>query len=289
MSDRNDNERVSSVDFNLKNNESTDYNNLKLEELKELAKPRNIVPESNKSSKDSWIEALKSADHQSRTDGLDSSDFLEKDALPNIKGKSGSLEAQELLFDEVLNKLEQRGVSLDSLSVKFDGKQALAYKNGDVNQQSLTDKQAKLLQSALNDPQNFEGTVTIKSGNRTLLKIENGQVLRDAIGLTSKSTKVEVESNTKSLYQKYSQEINGKGLGKTKKIVSKAFDDGVGRQQVKNIIRHEDDGYKNLAQNTTSEVADINLDKIVNQAAAERQLQNQQQSQSQEKNLTKAR
>ena len=289
MNDRNNNEKVSSEDINLKNSESADYNSLKLEELKELAKPRNIVPEGNKSSKDSWIEALKNADRQSKIDKLDSSDFLDKDALSNIEGESGSLEAQELIFDEVLNKLEQRGVSLDSLSVKFDGKQALSYKNGDVNQQNLTDKQAKLLQSALNDPQNFEGTVTIKSGNRTLLKIENGQVVRDAIGLTSKSTKVEVESHTKFLYKKYSQETSGKGLGKTKKIVSKALEDGVGRQQVKDIIRTEDDGYKNLVQNTTSEVADINLDKIINQATAGKQLQNQQQSQSQEKNLTKAR
>ena len=212
-----------------------------------------------------------------------------KELISDTEAKPGSLEAQELLFDGVLNKLEQRGVSLDSLSVTFDGKQALSYKNGDINQQALTDKQAQLINSALNDPQSFEGTVTIKSGNRTLLKIENGQVIRDAIGLTSKSTKVEVESNTKSLYHKYSQQTNDKGLNKTKKIVSKALDDGVTREQIKKIIRNEDDGYKNLAQNTTSEVANINLDKIINQTAAKKQLQNQSPSQSKEINLTKAR
>ncbi|WP_036489118.1 hypothetical protein [Myxosarcina sp. GI1] len=281
-------EHTNSHDNKKPNN---NYDELNLNQLKELANERGIVPEGNKSSKDIWIESLKNADLQEEK--LELSNDLENTKDSSIEGKPGSAEAQELVFDEVLNKLEQRGVGLDTVSLTFDGKESLSYKNGDISKQQLTDEQAKLLKSALKDPQNFDGVVTIKSGNRILLKIENGQVVRDTIGLTSKSTKVEVESSTESLYQKYSQDVGEKGLGKTKRVARNAILDGVKAEQVKKIIRREDDGYKALSQNTNSVVADTNLDKIVNSAIAQNHLEKQQQTQAQtqtkEKTLSKTR
>lgn len=252
------------------------YDGLKLSELKELARSQNIEPEGNLNSKNTWISALKDA-QQNKSSDQDLN--FGADELEN----PGSPQAQESIFDSVLNKLEQRGVNLDTLSLSFDGQEALSYQNGDVNKNTLTDKQSELLQSALNDPQNFEGTVTIKSGNKTLLKIENGQVTRDAIGLTSKSTQLEVESSAKSLYDKYSQQTRSKGLGKTREVTRNAINDGISSQQAKKIIQSQDAGYKGLSKSIGVDNADKSLDKIVNQAVSQKKIREKESSQTKER------
>ena len=295
MSEQNGNERVNSTEDNIERTSSAerpDYSQLKIEDLKKLAGDREITPQGNKSSKETWVEALKAAD-RAKTTTKDSTELKnsdnENDLVSNIKGKAGSAEAQESIFDEVISKLDQRGVSVSDLSLTFDGKEALSYKDSSVTRQSLTDEQSRLLKSALNDPQNFAGSVTIKSGNRTLLKIENGQVIRDTIGLTSKSTKIEVESSTRSLYEKYTQNLESKGLSKTKQVIQNALKDGMSEKQVKKIIRSEDDGYKNIKENNSPQEAETNLNKIVNRAIAQNSLGDEKRDRAQEKTMAKTR
>jgi hypothetical protein len=249
-------------------NNSRDYNEMNLNELKEFATERGIAPEGNKSTKETWVQALEKANTKSE-DRL--SDFK-----PKIEGEIGSLDARETIYEEVLQKLEGRGVDLTNTSVTFDGVEALSYKNNNVSNR-LSDSQAQLLQSALNDPQNFKGSVEIKSGNRVLLKIENGSVARDTIGLTAKKTTVAVEASTKDLYEKYSQNARGKGLAKTKEVAQNAIADGMSGEQTKKVIRLEDGGFRDYKEQQGEQIADKNLERIVNQAIAQQQVLKQQQ------------
>ena len=269
------------------------YEDLSLKELKNIAESRELTPQGNQSKKESWIKALGEYD-QDKTN----QDKINQDVIPNSEGlpnennpgigELGSAAAQESIFDSVINRLEQRGVNIDTLSLRFDGQEALSYRNGDVNKQNLTDQQSELLKSALNDPQNFEGSVTIKSGNKTLLKIENGQVTRDAVGLTSKATTLSVESP----YQKYSKESTKQGLERTKEVLSNIIKDGIPQDKAKEIIStSQDPGYKDLKENTGQANADKVLDNLSNNVVAQAQIKDQGITQTQEKEqaLEKAR
>lgn len=261
-------------------NNSRNYNEMNLNELKELANQQGITPEGNKSSKETWVQALSEADNRSE-DRLSSS-------KPEIEGDVGSLDARETIYEEVLQKLEGRGVDLTNTSITFDGVEALSYKNNNVSNR-LSDSQAQLLQSALNDPQNFKGSVEIKTGNRVLLKIENGSVARDVIGLTAKKTTVAIEANTKDLYEKYSQNTRGKGLAKTKEVAQNAIADGMSGEQTKKVIRLEDGGFRDYKEQQGEQIADKNLERIVNQAIAQQQVFKQQQQQEKEQQQNKDR
>lgn len=251
---------------------SVNYNEMNLNELKELAEENQVVPEGNKSSKETWIKALQNADREMQETVDRKSVKLE--SQNNTKDRSGSLEAQETLFDEVIREIDRRGINIDNLSLTFDGQEAFSHRNNNVSNQ-LSDRQMETLQDALKDPQSFQGSVTIKSGNKVLLKIENGQVQRDTIGLTDKTTKIEVESDTKALYDKYSKNVRSKGLSKTREVAENAISDGVSATQTKKIIEREDRGYKNLAESKDSEVANRQLNNIVNGALAQEMLKNQ--------------
>lgn len=317
---------------NNPSDKSNDYGDLNLKDLKSLGEERGIAAPENKRSKAAWAEALQKDDVKREgeigdylSDAQDKSDKLaDKDTSQNTKAENetqqnptatdspknlaqdsgkeadkevGSAIAQETVFEDVINKLEQRGLDIDSLSLKFDGEEALSYKNGDVQNNFLTESQSDLLQSALQDPQNFQGSVTIKSGNRTILKIENGQVTRDSMRLTSKSMKLDVESGEKKLYDKYSKDVSSVGMEKSKDVVVGAIKDGVSRDDAKKMIRSQDKGFKDMAEKQGQEPAEKALNGIVNKAVSQAKLQEsqpskdqgQEQNQDQEKVLAQSR
>ena len=77
---------------------SVNYNEMNLNELKELAEENQVIPEGNKSSKETWIKALQNAERES----------AKLESQNNTKERSGSLEAQETLFDEVIREIDRR-------------------------------------------------------------------------------------------------------------------------------------------------------------------------------------
>lgn len=265
-------------------NNSPNYSEMSINQLKEIATQQGVTPEGNKSSKETWIQALQEANASPKVDNFAPKNFQEQ------TNDVGSLDARETIYEDVLQKLEQRGIDISNTSVTFDGNEALSYRDNNVKNQ-LTDSQADLLKSALNDPQNFKGSVEIKSGNRVLLKIENGSVTRDTIGLTQKTTTVAVESSTKELYEKYSEKAKGQGLEKTQQIAQNAISDGLNGEQAKKVIRQQDKAYQNSKAQQGEQAADRMLNQIVNQVIRQQQIQKQQEEkqQNQEQELAASR
>lgn len=260
-------------------NNSRNYSEMNLNELKEIATQQGVTPEGNKSSKETWVQALQEANKNPTTEN-NLGNFQEQ--TNDLGSNVGSLNARETIYEDVLQKLEQRGIDITNTSITFDGNEALSYKNNNVSNQ-LTDSQAELLKSALDDPQSFKGSVEIKSGNRVLLKIQDGNVVRDTIGLTAKKTMVSIESSTEELYEKYAKKAKGKGLEKTKQVAENAISDGLSGEQTKKVIRHKDKAYQNFKEQQGEEKADRNLNLIVNQAVRQQQIQQQQEEKQQKK------
>ena len=142
-------------------------------------------------------------------------------------------------------------------------------RDGDIASSTINEQQAELIKQALNDPASFKGSIKITNGSQVLLHVKDGRVLRDGLGLTKSSTKVEINSAPADLYNKYSQNVNSKGLKATKEIARDALADGVGQDQVKNMIKSEDLGYQNLLAQSSQNAASKTLDKIVTSALAE--------------------
>jgi hypothetical protein len=83
------------------------------------------------------------------------------------------------------------------------------------------------------------------------------------------SYKVEIKSAPTDLYDKYSQGVESKGLKATKEVAVNALTEGVGQEQVKEVIKAKDLGYQNLAATAGINSANNTLDKIVRSALAE--------------------
>ena len=156
-------------------------------------------------------------------------------------------------------------------------------RDGNVAKSTINDEQAELIKQALNDPASFKGSIKITNGNQVLLHVKNGQVLRDSLNLTKSSTKVEINSAPADLYDKYSQNVDSKGLKATKEIAVKALADGVGFDEVKKMIQSEDSAYQNLSASAGRDAASSTLDKIVTSATAEVKTRNSSASSQQQK------
>lgn len=244
------------------NSNQQDYNNLGLQQLKDLAAERELVPVGNKNAKDTWIKALEEQDYLK-------SIGKQKVYSENLPLKNSSSEAQDYVLENIVTPLDQRRIDVDRLEINLNGQNIFKMRDGDVANSKITDNQAELIKQALNDPESFKGTVKITNGRQVLLHVKDGQVLRDGLNLTKSTTKVEISSSPSDLYAKYSQGVEQKGLKTTKQVAVNALSDGVSQQQVKDMIKSQDSGYQNLAASTGNNAANDTLDKIVTSAAAE--------------------
>ncbi len=111
-------------------------------------------------------------------------------------------------------------------------------------------------------------SLLVNNGSQVLLQVKDGIVLRDSLGLTKSSTKVEINSAAPAKYEKYAQNVESKGLQATKDIAINALTDGVGQNQVKEMIKIKDPGYQNLLASAGEDAASNTLDKIVTSASA---------------------
>ena len=239
-----------------------DYNDLGLQQLKDLAAEREVIPVGNKSAKETWIKALEEQDY------LKSIGKLNVDS-ENLPLKNSSVEAQDYVLENIVTPLDQRRIDVDRFEINLNGQNIFKMRDGDVANSAITDNQAELIKQALNDPESFKGTVKITNGRQVLLHVKDGQVLRDGLNLTKSTTKVEISSSPSELYDKYSQGEAQKGLKTTKQVAVNALSDGVGQQQVKDMIKAKDPGYQNLVTSAGNNSANNTLDKIVTSAAAE--------------------
>ncbi|MGV2831965.1 hypothetical protein [Myxosarcina sp. GI1(2024)] len=176
---------------------------------------------------------------------------------------------QNYILENIVTALEQRRVDVDRLEINFNGQNIFKMRDGDVARSTVTDSQTELIKQTLNDPASFKGSIKITNGRQVLLHVKDGQVLRDSLNLTKSSTKVEISSTPSDLYDKYSQGVESKGLKATKQVAINALTDGVSQEQVKEIIKAKDLGYKSLATSAGENSANSTLDKIVTSARAE--------------------
>lgn len=250
------------------NSNQQDYSNLGLQQLKDLAAERELVPVGNKNAKDTWIKALEEQDYLKSIgkQKVDSENLPLKNSSSEAKS---SVEAQDYVLENIVTPLDQRRIDVDRLEINLNGQNIFKMRDGDVANSTITDNQAELIKQALNDPEFFKGTVKITNGRQVLLHVKDGQVLRDGLNLTKSTTKVEISSSPSVLYAKYSQGVEQKGLKTTKQVAVNALSDGVSQQQVKDMIKAKDSGYQNLAASTGNNAANDTLDKIVTSAAAE--------------------
>ena len=267
-------------------NQQSNYEALTLQELKNLAAKKAIRPSGNKTSKDTWIQALEDDERSRQTSNENSSN----EDLSSFKGleqseqesltvsppeffsdnpfKQGSQEAQNYVLENIVTALDQRRIDVNRLEINLDGQNIFKMRDGDLAKSTITDQQAELIKQALNDSASFKGSIKITNGSQVLLQIKDGIVLRDSLGLTKSSTKVEINSAAPALYDKYAQNITSKGLRATKDIAINALTDGVGQNQVKEMIKIRDPGYQNLASSAGEDAASTTLDKIVTSASA---------------------
>lgn len=258
-------------------NNQSNYEGLSLQELKDLASKKEIIPEGNKSAKDTWIKALEEYDYLksiNKQNGNGSSENSpnvnnQQQIKDNLSEQKSSIEAQDYVLENIVTALDQRRVDVDRLEISLDGQNIFKMRDGDVARSTITDSQTELIKQALNDPASFKGSIKITNGRQVLLHVKDGQVLRDGLNLTKSSTKVEISSTPSDLYDKYSQGVESKGLQATKQVAVNALTDGVGQKQVKEIIKAKDLGYQSLATSAGKNSANSTLDKIVTSASAE--------------------
>ena len=247
--------------LNNNSNKQSSYRDLTIEDLKKIAEQKKIVPVGNKTFKDTWVRALAEDDFIKAIERENSQELF-----PELKGNP---EAQDYILENIVTALDQRRVDVDRLSISFNGQNIFKMRSGDVARSTVTDSQTELIKQALNDPASFKGSIKITNGRQVLLHVKDGQVLRDGLNLTKSSTKVEIKSAPADLYDKYSQGVETKGLRTTREVAVNAFTEGVGQEQVKEIIKAKDLGYQNLAATAGINSANNTLDKIVRSALAE--------------------
>ena len=249
--------------LNSNSNNKSSYQNLTIEELKKIAEQKKIIPAGNKTFKDTWVQALEENDFiraiERQTGSSENLPFEPKN----------SIEAEDYVLENIVTALDQRRVDVERLEIHLDGQNIFKMRSGDVAKSTITDSQTELIKQALNDPASFKGSIKITNGRQVLLHVKDGQVIRDGLNLTKSSTKVEISSAPTDLYDKYSQGVESKGLKATKEIAVSALADGVGIEQVKQIIKSKDSGYQSLVNSAGRDSANSTLDKIVTSASAE--------------------
>lgn len=180
-------------------------------------------------------------------------------------------------------QLSQRNLNIDRLDIKVDGQSVFKMNDGELEKSTINNEQAELIKKALKDPAALKGTVKITQGSQVLLHVKNGRVLVDKARLTEQSAQVEVTSQ-KGLYDKYSQNVNGEGLQKTKAVTNNALKDGMDKKEVVDLLKNHDTASQDLLKQSGEQKGTQAINKIVDLEAAKLQ-GNQQQSSNQEPEL----
>lgn len=210
-----------------------------------------------------------------------------------VPARQSSREAEDYALG-IVQMLDQRRINVDRLQIDVNGETVFKMRDGDIDPRktSITSEQTELLKKALSDPASLNGTVKITQGNQVLLHVSDGRVLIDSAGLSKQSAKVEVttpESPSKGLYERFSKEVNSKGLQATKDVAVNALKAGVKHEQVLDMLKAHDPSYQKLAQSQGEKVAERTFGKLVDDAEVKlMQEKMPQQQQSQEVKASKS-
>ncbi len=143
----------------------------------------------------------------------------------------------------LVNQLAQRRLNVERMQIDIDGHTIFKMHGAEIDQKrtSITDAQAEIIKTALNDPAAVQGTVTISQGSRVLLKVENGRVIKDDLGLIQEQTKVAIEtpnSPLEGLYDKYANKTSP-GLVGTKETAINAINGGHSLAEVSRMLEND--------------------------------------------------
>lgn len=109
--------------------------------------------------------------------------------------ESEDLDPLRMINEDIVEKLG-RSIEISNLRVILN-RQEIFRLDGDGmidhNRSSVNLEQAQMIQDALKNPENFKGTLTIKLGTRTVLRIQNGIALPDRYNLAGKDLKAEAD------------------------------------------------------------------------------------------------
>ena len=203
--------------------------------------------------------ATKVAKREEKEEAVIKSKDSEKGESQAVR-KDSSTEAEDYVLS-VVQALDQSRINVERLRIEVDGNTVFSMKDGNINnaENRINERQAELLKQALKDPGAMKGSVTISQGRKVLLRIDNGRVITDSIGLVKESAKIEVESPepvSEEAYKGYSEGVKEQGLAGSQKIALNALNDGVDRSQVTEMMKSYNADYQKLANKSGDNVAE---------------------------------
>lgn len=109
--------------------------------------------------------------------------------------ESEDLDPLRMINEDIVEKLGHN-IDISNMRVILN-RQEVFRLNGDGmidhNRSSVNLEQAQMIREALKTPEKFKGTLTIKMGTRTILRIQNGIAIPDRYGLAGKDIKAEAD------------------------------------------------------------------------------------------------
>ena len=119
----------------------------------------------------------------------------ETEAQKAKASESADLDPLRMINEDIVEKLG-RNIEIGNMRVILN-RQEIFRLNGDGmidhNRSSVNLKQAQMIQDALNNPGDFKGTLTIKVGTRTILRIQNGIAIPDRYNLAGKDKVADID------------------------------------------------------------------------------------------------
>ncbi|ABW31506.1 hypothetical protein [Acaryochloris marina] len=109
--------------------------------------------------------------------------------------ESEDLDPLRMLNEDIVEKLS-RNIEIGNMRVFLNQKEIFRLNDDgiiDHNRSSVNLEQSRMIREALRNPEKFKGTLTIKVGTRTILRIQNGIAIPDRYGLSGKDIKAEAD------------------------------------------------------------------------------------------------
>ncbi|KAI9129219.1 hypothetical protein [Acaryochloris sp. CCMEE 5410] len=109
--------------------------------------------------------------------------------------ESEDLDPLRMINEDIVEKLS-RNIEIGNMRVFLNQKEIFRLNDDgiiDHNRSSVNLEQSRMIREALRNPEKFKGTLTIKVGTRTILRIQNGIAIPDRYGLSGKDIKAEAD------------------------------------------------------------------------------------------------
>ena len=173
---------------------------------------------------------------------------------------------------ELAQQLSQAGTDVSQLDISINGD--IVKLHNDIPKHSqINAEQAEIINQALNNPANQQGTIKITQANQVLLHVENGMIKSDMLNLTQQAAKTKIKSPTKALYEQASARINDHSVKNMKQIAAKAIELGAEPKMAMTMLRSHNPAYQGISNTKGKVVADRIAAKAVSRSFALAQTQ----------------